>query len=335
VKTRRGFTLIELLVVIAIIGVLVGLLLPAVQKVREAAARAKCQNNLKQIALATHNYESAITRFPAGVYQLPFLTAPKFRGVTVFVYLLPFLEQDNLAHGWDKTNPLNNTAGGANSKTATVLPILVCPSDLILQNPINSGSNIWYGLTSYGGNGGTRSYDPQFATNDGIFSVIGPGSQTQPKGVPLKISDVTDGLSNTILFGERSHWDPNNDTFATAFPPMMGSMLMFDQMADIGWWASSGGRLAAGDVLLSAFAPINYMVPEPFSQRATMNPPVTNAASYEYYYDRRVCAFGSKHPTGANFALADGSVRFISETLPLATLQLLCVRNDGQTIGDY
>jgi prepilin-type processing-associated H-X9-DG protein len=112
-------------------------------------------------------------------------------------------------------------------------------------------------------------------------------------------------------------------------------MYMYDAMTDVGWWGNSGGRLAAGDVLLSAYAPINYMVTEPYSQAASMNPPVTNAASYEYYYDRRICAFGSKHPTGANFALADGSVRFISDSLPLSTLQLLCVRNDGQVVPDY
>src|SRR5947199_571067 len=149
---RHGFTLIELLVVIAIIAILIALLVPAVQKVRESAARIQCTNNLKQLALAAYNYHGDNKAFPPGVYQMGFAAAPKFRGVTLFVYLLPYLEQDNLARGWDMTDPLNNTAGGASSRTATVLKNLLCPSDVIPQNPIDSGSGRWYGVGSYGGN---------------------------------------------------------------------------------------------------------------------------------------------------------------------------------------
>ena len=260
-KTHRGFTLIELLVVIAIIGILIGLLVPAVQKVREAAARTTCINNLKQLALATHNHHDTYKRYPSGVYQMNFPTAPKFRGVTLFVNLLPYLEQENLHHGWDTTDPINNTAGGPDSKTAFVLSVLLCPSDLISKNPVDSGSGRWYGLTSYGGNGGSRSYDPQFAKNDGIFFVNGPGSQTLPNSLPITMRQVIDGLSNTILFGERSHLDLNNDTFAANIKPPSGQFI--NPMGLVGWWANSGGRLAAGDVTLSAYAPINYTVPEP------------------------------------------------------------------------
>src|SRR5262249_61848569 len=116
------------------------------------------------------------------------------------------------------------------------------------QHPIDSGSNRWYGLTSYAGNGGTRSYDPQFATNDGIFCVIGPGSQTAPTGLPVRMADVYDGLSNTFLFGERSHLDPNNDSFVANFGPPSGQGQSLSLMGQVGWWAASGGRLAAGDV---------------------------------------------------------------------------------------
>src|SRR5262245_536663 len=225
---RAGFTLIELLVVIAIIAVLIGLLLPAVQKVREAAARASCQNNLKQIALSAHNYHGANGKFPPGVNQLSFTAMPRFRGVTLFVYLAPFMEQDNLSRDWNLTDPLVNTtvpAAGPAAKTATVVPILVCPSDVIPQNPVDSGSNRWYALSSYGGNGGTRSYDPQVATHDGIFFVIGPGSQTAPTGQPVRMDDVVDGLSNTALFGERSHVDPNNDASAAVIVPPSGQFV--------------------------------------------------------------------------------------------------------------
>src|SRR5262245_18082259 len=154
---RCAFTLIELLVVIAIIAILIGLLLPAVQKVREAAARLKCTNNLKQIALAAHNYHGTVERFPPGVNQLSFAAAPRFRGVTLFVYLAPYLEHENLSKGWNLTDPLQNTVGRPAAKTAVVLPILLCPADVIRTNPVDSGSGRWYSLTSYGGNGGSRS----------------------------------------------------------------------------------------------------------------------------------------------------------------------------------
>jgi prepilin-type N-terminal cleavage/methylation domain-containing protein/prepilin-type processing-associated H-X9-DG protein len=330
--SRRGFTLIELLVVIAIIGILIALLLPAVQKVRETANRTKCANHLKQIGLAAHNYHGDYQSFPPGIYQLSFNSAPKYRGVTVFVDLLPYLEQDNLARGWDRTDPQNNTVGGLASKTATTLPLLLCPSDVIPDNPVNDGSGRWYGLTSYGGNGGLRSYDPQYATNDGVFFVIGPGSQTAPNGSPIRIADVTDGLSNTILFGERSHVDPNHDSWAAQLTGPNGEKIT--PMVQAGWWASSTGRLAAGDVTLSAYAPINYRVPAPYGQGASMMPPVADYTSYLYYNDRRLCAFGSGHPGGANFALADGSVRFFQDALSQTTLQELCIRNDG-TVLDW
>jgi prepilin-type N-terminal cleavage/methylation domain-containing protein/prepilin-type processing-associated H-X9-DG protein len=326
-KRAPGFTLIELLVVIAIIAVLVGLLLPAVQKVREAASRMSCSNNLKQIALAAHNYHGATGSFPPGVYQV-FNSAvhPPYQPVTVFVYLLPYLEQSNLYAQWNLASPSSNTLTGTTSNTATVIKTLVCPSDTLPQNPYNSSGTTYYGIGSYGGNGGTQSYDPQFATNDGVFFVIGPGSQTAPTASAIRISDVTDGLSNTILFGERSHLDPNNDTYSV---PLTSAPNFIDVMNSVGWWGSSGGRLASGDVTLSAFAPINYKIPAPY-------PALGNSYSaYLPYYEQRICAFGSNHTGGANFALADGSVRFIQDSLPQTTLQLLCVRNDGKVIPDF
>lgn len=329
--SRRAFTLVELLVVIAVIGMLVALLLPAVQQARESGRRMRCVNQLRQLALATHNFYDSHSSYPPGVYQLRFPIAPQFRGVTLFVKLLPYLEQQNLAQGWDEADPLNNTVGAATSKTAATLPVLICPSDFIPRNPIDSGSNRWYGLTSYGGNGGSRSYDPQFAGNDGIFFVIGPGSQTAPFANPIRIPEVSDGLSNTILFGERSHVDLNHDSFVANLTAPMGQFL--NPMGGHGWWAASGGRLASGDVTLSAYAPINFRVPQHFNSRSLMVPAANDFNSYQFYNERRVCAFGSNHPSGANFALADGSTRFLRENLSLVDLQRLCVRDDGQSVA--
>src|SRR5262245_57824971 len=171
IAANRAFTLVELLVVIAIIGVLVALLLPAVQMAREAARRMQCVNQQRQLSLAAHSFHDVNKAFPPGVYQLKFSSAPQFRGVSLYVKLLPFLEQANLAQGWDETDPLNNTLGGTSAKTAQKIKVLLCPSDVLQQNPITSGSAV-YGLTSYGGNGGSRSYDPATATNDGIFHVL-------------------------------------------------------------------------------------------------------------------------------------------------------------------
>ncbi len=324
---KSGFTLIELLVVIAIIGILVALLLPAVQFARESARRTQCTSQLHQLALASHQFHDANKSFPPGVYQLSFGPAPKFRGVTLFVHLLPFYEQEALWQRWDQVDPLNNTVGGSAALTAIKQPLLLCPSDSVPQNPINSGSNRWYSITSYGGNGGIRSYDPQLATNDGIFFVIGPGSQTAPSRSPVTMGEVSDGLSNTLLFGERNHVDHKHDSFAAAMTPPMGQFL--NPMAQIGWWANSGGRLASGDVTLSGFVPINFRIPRFVNEGALMVPPATNFTQYTYWYERRVCAYGSQHPGGANFALADGSTRFINETMALPQLQGLCARSDG------
>ncbi len=205
--TKRAFTLIELLVVIAIIAVLIALLLPAVQQAREAARRTQCRNQLKQIALAMHNYHDSHTCFPPGQIRMQFAAMPKFRGWGLFVQLLPYFDQAPLYNQWNFSDPLENESAG---RTAHILPVLLCPSDIVPQNPYLKSNGARYGLTSYGGSGGTKSHPPAEISGDGMFASSGPATPTFPI---VRIRDAQDGLSNTLLAGERSHIDANFDTF--------------------------------------------------------------------------------------------------------------------------
>jgi prepilin-type N-terminal cleavage/methylation domain-containing protein len=218
-RRKSAFSLIELLVVIAILAALVGLLLPAVQRVREAANRMSCTNNLKQLAIAAHHHHDAKGKFPTGVHTVDYLANSRYaNGTTWEVELLPYFEQDNLQKKWDYADQRNNVAGGMNSVTAQVLKILLCPSDPLpkpvfhivsgSQDPQYDWALGFYGMASYGGNGGRRSFPLEQVTKDGIFF----------QDSKIRIADVTDGTSTTFLFGERSHSDPEYDRFTLALP---------------------------------------------------------------------------------------------------------------------
>ena len=329
--TRRpAFTLIELLVVIAIIAVLIGLLLPAVQKVREAAARAKCTNNLRQLGVAAHNYEGAFKTFPPG------LAHPGFDGrfTSLFVELLPFVEQDPIYKNWNFIIPSNNYTT-ATSPGATPLTVLVCPSAGVTQNPVTFG-NQTVGMSTYAGNGGVKTFPPDQATVNGLFHETGPQSKPNPKQRPVGISGVKDGLSNTLLFGERRMSDGNLESFMTApFTPPPDPPIQ--TLSAYCGWGSPIGPSAVASVALGASATINYGYPDYYRPPLPPSPPVPVPwadASVKWWL--RVSAYGSLHPGGANFALADGSVRFVSDKLPLDVLQALATRSGRETIpGDY
>jgi prepilin-type N-terminal cleavage/methylation domain-containing protein len=235
---RSAFTLIELLVVIAIIAILIGLLLPAVQKVREAANRARCQSQIKQLALAAHNYNDSTGKLPTAV------EVGGGRPTTLFVELLPYFEQDALYRQWDFANYSSNYPVRASSK----LPIMFCPSHVRLDSD---------GLyTTYGGNGGRVSFSPMKATRDGFFHTTGPMSQPQGGQAPVQLLHADDGLSNTIIFGERIVGDGGLDSYfqatiqnAPTNPGMQGS-------GSYSRWAPPPDLNAAG-ALVSAQAPIN------------------------------------------------------------------------------
>jgi prepilin-type N-terminal cleavage/methylation domain-containing protein/prepilin-type processing-associated H-X9-DG protein len=316
---RRGFTLIELLVVIAIIAVLIALLLPAVQAARAAARRIQCTNNIKQLALATLNYESTHGIFPPG--QMKLTTRPP-TGFTLFVNMLPFLEQQPLFSGWNFNDGTDNIYG-TTARSATILSALLCPADIIPTNPVLNGTNEWFAITSYGGNAGSQSHPFSAVTSDGIFFYTGPAAPTFSQ---VRIAGITDGLSNTLFFGERSHFDPNYDSFA-----LPGWTFFSQTMGMWGWWASASGGYGLSDVAESTYSPINYVVPIAYgSTGAASLSATTFTTTYEYL---RVNAFGSLHPGGANFAMVDGSVRFIKQTIAQPTYHALGTRAGGEVVS--
>jgi prepilin-type N-terminal cleavage/methylation domain-containing protein/prepilin-type processing-associated H-X9-DG protein len=296
-RPRQGFTLIELLVVIAIIAILIGLLLPAVQKVREAASRMRCQNNLKQIALAAFNYESGHGRFPPGVNMSDAIIQTTYhwsgppdpgRWYSLPMALFPYFEQDNLRKNlFDSgTNPQNMNCNGANSVGAQVVKILICPTDSAMPNPaVETYGNLYFGLSSYGGcsGSGQTMTDGRQAARDGIFYM----------NSDIQIKDITDGTSSTLMYGERSR--RNLQTSSTAQAP--------------GGWAW-----------------VNIYAQEDH----TMN----TSVRMEGINPHTVDAFGSQHSGGtiSNFAFADGSVKSLSQNIDLVTYIRLGSRNDGHVL---
>lgn len=317
---RSALTLVELLVVVAIIGVLVALILPAIQAARESSRRSECQSHLHQLATATHSFESTRGHFPPGVEQELFATAPIYRGSSLFVFLLSYLEQSSVGSRWNFENPLDNADDGESSLTATTLSWLLCPSDEFETNPVTQ-SNQTYALTSYGGNGGTRPYFPLTATMDGIFHTTGGASEPLPNQQPVRVRDVLDGMSQTLLFGERNRHDPNFERFVAKG--------WAQSLKTWGWWAPAGGRRAIGHVTLGTANAINYQLPFTPETATRADPPVADGEAFVEYADRRVCTFGSKHPGGVNVARADGSVEFMSEQISSLTFQMLGTRASG------
>src|SRR5262245_61834931 len=291
-KARTAFTLIELLVVIAIIAILIALLLPAVQKVREAANRTQCTNNLKQIGLALHNHHDTLRSFPPARNPWPLVHSPLAR-------LLPFVEQQSLKNLCDFTQPVGNAANLAASQT--MVPLFLCPSDSIygrVPGSIHAGTNYVANVGT-----GTVGYG-LIAAGDGVF--------TQSR---LGFRDITDGSSNTAAFSETilgngatsSGATPGNAAREMLLVPGGNDPTPSDCAAAAGVW--SGQRSSKwidghyGNALYN-----HYFLP--------------NAAQWDCgngSSNKALSTARSLHSGGVNILFCDGGVRFIINGVNLNT----------------
>jgi prepilin-type N-terminal cleavage/methylation domain-containing protein/prepilin-type processing-associated H-X9-DG protein len=301
---RSGFTLIELLVVIAIIAILIGLLVPAVQKVREAAARTQCENNLKQLALAVHSYHDTYKRIPPNATVIMYTwgngtttgdsAVPGPQTWTWIARILPYIEQGPLANTF---NIPAGTLGNAKAGLVAMIPVLLCPSQDPTQNPATDWPNIGgisMSLTNYKGVSGNNwawSSNPAFnfkdpkKGNNGLDN--GNGIFYRSDGNrKLTLLGIRDGTSNTMMIGESTH--------------------EYDQHC--------GGWAYPNYVNATCAIPLNYQ--DPYS------------TSYGDWPNRY--SFHAPHTGGGNFAFADASVRFVQDSIDLPSYWALSTINGGE-----
>jgi prepilin-type N-terminal cleavage/methylation domain-containing protein/prepilin-type processing-associated H-X9-DG protein len=307
---RRGFTLIELLVVIAIIAVLIGLLLPAVQKVREAAARMQCSNNLKQLGLGTHNLHDAQGYLPpTWIIPNANIPSPGLTGTDGFatwaVVLLPYIEQDNIYKLWNlQYSASRQPAAAYQQQVKTYL----CPSRptpvLSTADFVAAGAGLSdYACCSGSDQGGGVNANGAIVVADGVGGTDGSGVPIVVRWRGrLTLLSITDGTSNTIMFGEK-HIRPNS---------LRGKN---EDRSPFGGQDNSIRRTAGIDPSDNSQRPLST-----FDNQSGTNANQT---------------FGGPHTGVCMFVFCDGSVKPISRTVDINTLTWLARRSDGQVIGNY
>jgi prepilin-type N-terminal cleavage/methylation domain-containing protein/prepilin-type processing-associated H-X9-DG protein len=325
---RKAFTLIELLVVMAIIGILIALLLPAVQKIRDAAARMSCENNLKQLGLATQHFHFEFNRLPPGVNYpvgqvqvgngLLSPTPPSVTFKSWLEYLMPYMDQSVLSASMNFTRdqfdlPSNGGAGPAGWTTNngaqgapgnTVVNTFICPADRAPKNvsftPPKSAATYFFSANSYVANAGTWGFPNTLMDQTGVMFI----------NSSVRITDISDGTSTTFLIGERNRIDPNLDL-------VYGAQYL-EQLSGWSWTTSTSGPTSPPSpgayYLGGAQQGLNFQFP------AIASDP------QQAWLTQRLNSYGSNHAQGANFCFADGSVRYLNQEAPIPILQALSTR---------